>query len=50
MCTVYISVAKPHHFNAAPAPVKNFDAALAAQAPAPTLFYSKAKFFKRSQV
>jgi hypothetical protein len=30
------SVAEPHHFYAAPAPCKNFDAA-----PAPTLVYSK---------
>jgi hypothetical protein len=37
------SVAEPHHIYAAPAPGKNFDAALA---PAPTLLYSKAKFFK----
>jgi hypothetical protein len=35
------SVAEPHHFYAAPAPGKNFDAA-----PAPTLLYSKAKFLK----
>jgi hypothetical protein len=35
------SVAKQHHFDAAPAPGKNFDAA-----PAPTLLYSKAKFLK----
>jgi hypothetical protein len=34
---------EPHHFYAAPAPDKNFDAALA-----PTLFYSKAKFLKRT--
>jgi hypothetical protein len=40
------SVAESHHFYAAPAPGKNFDAAPAA--PAPTLFYSKAKFIKRS--
>jgi hypothetical protein len=40
-----ISVAEPHHFYAAPAPVKNFDAA-PAPAPAPTLLYSKAKFLK----
>jgi hypothetical protein len=41
------SVAEPHHFYAAPAPGKNFDAAPAAPAvpaPAPTLLYSKAKF------
>jgi hypothetical protein len=38
---VLISVAEPHHFDAAPAPGKNFDAALA-----PTLLYSKAKNFK----
>jgi hypothetical protein len=31
------SVAEPHHFEAAPAPGKNFDAAPAAPAPAPTL-------------
>jgi hypothetical protein len=45
---VSTSVAEPHHFNAAPAPGKNFDAAPApaAPAPAPTLMYSKAKFLK----
>jgi hypothetical protein len=36
------SVADPHHFYAAPAPGKNFDAAAA---PAPSLLYSKAKIF-----
>jgi hypothetical protein len=36
-----ISVAEPHHFYAAPAPDKNFDAA---PAPTPTLLFSKAKF------
>jgi hypothetical protein len=42
-CTgiMYGSVAEPHHFYAAPALGKNFDAA-----PAPTLLYSKAKFLK----
>jgi hypothetical protein len=42
------SVAEPHHFYAAPAPGKNFDAAPApaAPAPAPTLLYSKAKILK----
>jgi hypothetical protein len=48
------SVAKPHHFYAAPAPGKNFDAApdpaALAPAPAPTLLYSKAKFLKRTKV
>jgi hypothetical protein len=46
------SVAEPHHFYAAPAPGKNFDAAPApaAPAPAPTLSYSKAKFLKRTEV
>jgi hypothetical protein len=36
------SVAEPHHFYAAPAPFKNFDAAPdpEAPAPAPTLLYS----------
>jgi hypothetical protein len=36
------SVAEPHHFYAAPAPIKNFDAAPdpAVPAPAPTLLYS----------
>jgi hypothetical protein len=40
------SVVEPHNFNAAPAPAlgKNFDAAPAALAPAPTLLYSEAKF------
>jgi hypothetical protein len=41
---VFSSVAEPHHFYAAPAPDKNFDAAPAA--PAPTLLNSKAKFLK----
>jgi hypothetical protein len=43
------SVAEPHHFYAAPAPGKNFDAApagLVPAAPASTLLYSKAKLFK----
>jgi hypothetical protein len=42
------SVAEPYHFYLAPAPApgKNFDAALAAPAPASTLLYSKAKFLK----
>jgi hypothetical protein len=35
------SVAKPHHFYAAPAPGKNPDAA-----PAPTLLYREAKILK----
>jgi hypothetical protein len=34
------SVAGPHHFYAAPAPIKNFDAVLDPAAPAPTLLYS----------
>jgi hypothetical protein len=38
-------VAEPHNFYAAPAPGINFDAAPARVAPAPTLLYSKAKFF-----
>jgi hypothetical protein len=33
---INISVAEPHHFYAAPAPGKNFDAF---PAPAPTLFF-----------
>jgi hypothetical protein len=41
--SVFVSVAEPHHFYAALAPGKSFDAALA---PAPTLLYSKAKFLK----
>jgi hypothetical protein len=45
---VLFSVAEPHHFYAAPAPGKNFDAAPAA--PARTLLYSKAKFLKRTKV
>jgi hypothetical protein len=44
--TVFPSVAEPHHFYAAQAPGKNFDAAPAPAAPAPTLLYSKAKFLK----
>jgi hypothetical protein len=51
ICKIKISVAEPHHFYAALAPVpgKNFDAAPAALAPAPmapatTLLYSKTKF------
>jgi hypothetical protein len=47
---VKISVAEPHHFYAAPARGENFDAALAPAATAPTLLYSKAKFFKRTKV
>jgi hypothetical protein len=49
------SVAEPHHFYAAPAPGKIFDAAPApapaarAPAPAPTLLYSKEKFLKRTK-
>jgi hypothetical protein len=46
----FFSVAEPHHFYAAPAPGKNFDAAPAPTAPAPTLFFSKAKFLKRTKV
>jgi hypothetical protein len=38
------SVAEPHHFYAVLAAGKNFDAA-----PAPTLLYSKAKFFNRTK-
>jgi hypothetical protein len=39
---VQYSVGEPHHFYAAPAPGKNFDAspAPAAPVPAPTLLYS----------
>jgi hypothetical protein len=44
---LFSSVAKPHHFYAAPAPGKNFDGA---PAPAPTLLYSKAKFLERTKV
>jgi hypothetical protein len=46
-CTVYTSVAEPHHFYAAPAPAPgvNSDAA-----PASTLLYSKAKFLKQTNV
>jgi hypothetical protein len=44
------SVAEPHHFYAAPPPGKNFDAAPAAPAPAPTLLSSKAKFLKLTKV
>jgi hypothetical protein len=45
---IIYSVAELHHFCAAPG--KNFHAALAAPAPALTLLYSKAKFFKRTKV
>jgi hypothetical protein len=48
--TVKTSVAEPDHFNKAPAPGKNFDAAPAAPAPAPTILYIKAKFLKRTKV
>jgi hypothetical protein len=41
---LFTSVAEPHHFYAATAPGKNFDAAPAA--PAPTLLYRKANFLK----
>jgi hypothetical protein len=46
--SIFSSVAEPHHFYAAPAPGKNFDAAPdpADPAPAPTLLYSKATFLK----
>jgi hypothetical protein len=45
------SVAEPHHFFAAQAPGKNFDAAPAAlAAPAPTLLYSKTKFLNLTKV
>jgi hypothetical protein len=47
---VFSSVAEPHHFYAAPAPGQNFDAAPAPAAPAPTLLYSKANFFKPPKV
>jgi hypothetical protein len=43
-CNEKTSVAEPHHFYAAPAPGKKFDAAPAASAT--TLLYSKAKFLK----
>jgi hypothetical protein len=45
VAVIISSVAEPHHFYAAPAPGKNFDAA-----PAPTLLYSKAKFLKLTKV
>jgi hypothetical protein len=45
---LYTSVAEPHHFDAAPAPGKNFDTAPTAPAPALTLLYNKAKFLKRT--
>jgi hypothetical protein len=48
--TVFLSVAELHHFYAAPALGKNFDAAPDPAAPAPTLLYSKAKFLKRTKV
>jgi hypothetical protein len=38
------SVAEPHYFYAAADPGKNFDAAPAALAPAPTLVFRMAKF------
>jgi hypothetical protein len=41
---IKFSVAEPHHFYAAPAPGKNFDAA-----PAPTLLNNEAEFLKRSK-
>jgi hypothetical protein len=44
------SVVEPHHFDAAPAPGKIFDAASAPAAPAHTLLYSEAKFLKRTKV
>jgi hypothetical protein len=57
MCRIFgvniiTSVAEPHHFYAAPAPGKNFDAAPApaSPAPAPTLLYSKEKILKRTKV
>jgi hypothetical protein len=44
MNILFNSVVEPHHFYAAPAPGKSFEAAPAA--PAPTLPYSKAKILK----
>jgi hypothetical protein len=44
---MFLNVAEPHHFYAAPAPDKNFDAA---PAPAPSLLYGKAKFLKGTKV
>jgi hypothetical protein len=45
---IFPSDAEPHHFYAAPG--KNFDAAPAPAAPAPTLLYRKAKFLKLTKV
>jgi hypothetical protein len=42
------TVGNPHHYYADRAPGKNFDAAPALGAPAPTLMYSKAKLLKRT--
>jgi hypothetical protein len=50
LSTDNFSVAEPHHLFAAPAPGKNFDAAPAAPAPAPTLLYSETTFLKRTKV
>jgi hypothetical protein len=47
---VWTSVAEPHHFYAAPAPGKDFDAAPAPAVPAPTPLYGKTKFLKRTKV
>jgi hypothetical protein len=44
---IFPSFAELHHFYAAPAPGKNFDVA---SAPAPTLLYSRPKFFKDIKV
>jgi hypothetical protein len=43
------SVAEPHHFHGAPAPGKNFDAAQAPTAPAPTLIKSNPPFIQNKQ-
>jgi hypothetical protein len=50
--TAGVTVLIDSNFYAAPdpAPGKNFDAAPAASAPAPTLLYSKAKFLKWTKV
>jgi hypothetical protein len=47
--SLFSSVAEPHHFYAAPAPGKNFDAALAPAAPAPAPLYNRTKFLKRTK-
>jgi hypothetical protein len=46
MKALLASVTEQHHFYAAPALGENFDMAPVPAAPAPTLLYSRSKFFQ----